>query len=42
MVVEEGRMHSKGYMYVLVKAGREEGSGSRRGKIQAVGAEYYR
>ena len=33
MVVEEGRMHSKGYMYVLVKAEREEepGGGSGRG-----------
>jgi len=42
-------MHSKGYMYVLVKAGKrdpeegpEEGLGSWRGKIQAVDAEYYR
>jgi len=34
-VVEEGRIHSKGYMYVLVKAEREEGSG--RGSGRGIG-----
>lgn len=50
MVVEEGRMHSKGTcMYLSRLSGKrdpeedpEEGLGSWRGEIQAVGAEYYR
>ena len=33
-MVEEGRMHSKGYMYVLVKAEREETRRRTRKRIR--------